>query len=164
MQVWWSQTRIRFHRTCKLKAHSLSHLEPQSEESAVGNPRWLVDLDSCTLIYLEEKKKRCFSLNEEPESDLKCLVKFALFGGWKVDTDGYLEAWPIGWFSWILEEGDLSARPKDNKDPSPSFPIRDQAAALKRWIKQVRAGLQKDFKDWPHSLREPFCWFEEVKS
>lgn len=49
------------------------------------------------------KQKRCFPLNEEPESDLECLVKFALFGGWKVDTEGYLTAWVIGWFSWILE-------------------------------------------------------------
>lgn len=127
------------------------------------SPRWFVDLDSCNLIYLKGEKRWCFSLNEEPESDLECLIKFALFGGWKVDTESYLEAWAISWFSWILE-GDLSARPKDNKDPSPSFPIRDQATALKRWMKQVGAGLQKDFKDWPHSLCEPFCWSEEVKS
>lgn len=74
-------------------------------KSAVGNPRWLADLDSCNLIYLKGKKKKkgCFSLNEEPKSNLECLVKFALFGGWKVDAEGYLEAWVIGWFSWILE-------------------------------------------------------------
>ena len=45
---------------------------------------------------------------------IEILVESALFGGLKVDTEGYLEAGAIScWFSWILEEGGLSVRPKN---------------------------------------------------
>lgn len=44
---------------------------------------------------------------------IEILVEFALFGGLKVDTEGYLEAGAISWLSWILEEGGLSVRPKN---------------------------------------------------
>ena len=137
-------------------------------KSAVGNPRWLADLDSCNLIYLKgkKKKKRMFLFEWRTKEwsgmfgqicsfwwlESRCRGLFGGLGNWLVFLDSRIR--------WSQSK----AKGQQRSQYLFSYKGGHQAAALKRWMKQVRAGLQKDFKDWAHSLCKPFCWSEEVKS